>query len=255
MVHIGGFKATVDYWNFDFKDALTAEAPTDLVTLMFPGGSNTGNCGNAAFAALQSRLTFDQGNCSRANILAYRTKYINGGEVKTSGVDFQADLAVGQVLGGDLTTGFDGTYLLTYDESPYAVEGIPVAAGVSHRAGTYRASLFTGYNKIRANGYVNWSAGIHNLRWQVRFISSTNQIEANSIAIAAQVHGTTKIPEYWQSDITYRVELPWDTTATLSVQNLFDKEPPFAIGTQYNYDPGSANPLGRVYSIGVKKRF
>ncbi|MCI3134168.1 TonB-dependent receptor domain-containing protein [Phenylobacterium aquaticum] len=255
MVHIGGFKATVDYWNFDFKDALTAEAPTDLVTLMFPGGSNTGNCGNAAFAALQARFTFDQGNCSRANILAYRTKYINGGEVKTSGVDFQADLAVGQVFGGDLTTGVDGTYLLTYDESPYTVEGIPVSAGVSHRAGTYRASVFTGYNKVRANGYVNWSSGIHNLRWQVRFISSTNQVEANSIAIAAQVHGTTKIPEYWQNDITYRIELPWDTSATLSVQNLFDKDPPFAIGTQYNYDPASANPLGRVYSIGVKKRF
>ena len=63
------------------------------------------------------------------------------------------------------------------------------------------------------------------------------------------------IAEYWQHDITYKVELPWDTTATLSVQNLLDKDPPFAIGTQYNYDPGSANPLGRVYSLGIKKRF
>ena len=42
---------------------------------------------------------------------------------------------------------------------------------------------------------------------------------------------------------------------SLSLQNLFDKEPPFAIGTQYNYDPGSGNPLGRVFVVGVRKKF
>ena len=37
--------------------------------------------------------------------------------------------------------------------------------------------------------------------------------------------------------------------------NILDKDPPFAIGTQYNYDPGSGNPLGRVWTVGIKKRF
>ncbi len=41
----------------------------------------------------------------------------------------------------------------------------------------------------------------------------------------------------------------------MTVQNLFDEDPPFAIGTQYNYDPGSGNPLGRVYAVALKKRF
>ena len=72
------------------------------------------------------------------------------------------------------------------------IEGFPSnAAGVQERAGTYRASLFTGYNKLRANGYLNWSSGIHNLRWQTRFISSTTQVETNSIALAAAL----KLPE------------------------------------------------------------
>jgi iron complex outermembrane receptor protein len=123
------------------------------------------------------------------------------------------------------------------------------------RAGTYRASIFTGYNELRANAYVNYSSGPHNLRWQIRHVSSTLQTEANSIAIAAQVHGTTKIAEYWQHDLTYTGQLPWDTTGTIAVLNLFDKDPPFAIGTQYNYDPGSGNPLGRVITVGLKKRF
>ncbi|HEX5380113.1 MAG TPA: TonB-dependent receptor [Phenylobacterium sp.] len=256
VVDIGRFNATVDYWNFDFQDALTSEATLDLLNVMFPGGSATGNCGNAAYASVQARFTFDQGNCSRANILTYRTQYINGGQVKTSGVDFQANLDVGDVLGGDLTTGFDGTYLLTYDEAPYQIEGFNSnSAGVQHRVGTYRASIFTGYNRIRGNAFVNWASGRHNLRWQIRYISSVNQIETNPINIAKAVRSTTKIPEYWQHDITYKVELPWDTTAVISVQNVLDEDPPFAIGTQYNYDPSSANPLGRVYSLGVKKRF
>ena len=256
VVKIGGFDATVDYWNFDFQDALTSEATADLILLMFPGGAaDTGaRCGQAAYAAIQARFTF-AGACSRPNILSYRTQYINGGQVKTDGVDFQANLKVGELFGGDLSTGFDGTYLLNYDENPYSIEGLPVSAGTVKRAGTYRASIFTGYNRLRANAYVNWSMGGQNLRWQIRHVSSTIQTEANSINIAAAVKSTAKIGEYWQHDLTYRAELPWDTALTLSVMNLLDAEPPFAIGTQYNYDPGSGNPLGRVWTIGVKKRF
>jgi iron complex outermembrane receptor protein len=254
-VDIGGFRATVDYWNFDFEDPLTAETTADLLNVMFPGGSATGNCGVAAYAALQSRFTF-AGACGRANILSYRTQYINGGRIETSGVDFQANLEVGELFGGDLSTGFDGTYLLKYDEEPYDVEGFPSSAsGVQERAGTYRASLFTGYNRLRANAYVNWASGPYNLRWQIRHISSTTQVETNSINIARNVFSTIKIDEYWQHDLTLKADLPWDTTATFTVQNILDEDPPFAIGTQYNYDPGSGNPLGRVFQVGLKKRF
>ncbi len=250
----GPVTATVDYWNFDFKDALTSEATADLVNMMFPTGAAS-RCGVAAYAAVQARMAYDQGVCAKANILSYHTQYINGGPVKTSGVDFQLNLSAGQVIGGDLTTGFDGTYLLDYNETPYSIEGIPTATGEIHRAGTYRASIFTGYNRIRANFFMNWASGSHNLRWQTRYVSSVRQIEATPLAIAAYVSGPTKIPEYWQHDVTYKVELPWDTTATLSVMNLLDEKPPFAIGVQYNYDFGSGNPLGRVYALGLKKRF
>jgi iron complex outermembrane receptor protein len=255
MAKIGAFRATVDYWNFDFEDQLVLESATDMLAAMFPGGA-AANCGNPAYAALQQRFTFTTAGCGRANVQSYRTQYINGGKVKTSGVDFQFNLDVGEVLGGQLTTGVDGTYLLNYDEDPYQIEGIAApAAGTQKRAGTYRASIFTGYNKLRANAFLNWSSGIHNVRWQVRHTSSVTQIETNSIGLALATKGTTKIPEYWQHDLTYRAELPWDTTATLSIQNLFDEDPPFAIGTQYNYDPSSANPLGRVYAVALKKRF
>ena len=254
VIKVASVTATVDYWNFDFKNALTSEATADLLTLLFPA-TGPSNCGNPAYAAIQSRITFDQGVCSKPSILSYKTQYINGGPVKTSGVDVQVNWDVGDVLGGDLSAGADGTYLLKYDETPYSIEGVPTAAGVIHRAGTYRASIFTGYNRIRGNLFLNWASGPHNLRWQTRYVSKVRQIEATPLAIAAFVGGPTVIPEYWQHDITYKVDLPWDTTATLSVMNLLDEKPPFAIGVQYNYDFGSGNPLGRVVTLGVKKRF
>lgn len=165
MFKFANFNATVDYWQLDFKDGLTSEATADLLTLMFLAASQTCNFGNAAYPALQARFTFDQGVCGRSNILSYRTQYINSGRVKTKGIDFQVNLTVGEVLGGDLTAGVEGTYLLDYDETPYSVEGMPIAAGVIKRAGTYRASVFTGYNRICGNGFLNWSYGDHNVRW------------------------------------------------------------------------------------------
>ncbi|MCC7268555.1 MAG: TonB-dependent receptor [Caulobacteraceae bacterium] len=251
------FNATVDYWNFDFKNQLTVEATADLLNIFFPGGAATGLCDNAAYDAIEARFTFVPGSCLKTDILGYRTQYINGGKVETSGLDFQANVDFGDVLGGALTAGVDGTYLIKYDESPYSVEGFPVSTGVIKRAGTYRASIFTGYNRLRANAYINYSRGPHNLRWQMRHVSSTTHIESTPIAIARNTGQpeAMKIGEYWQHDLTYRVELPWDVTASLTVQNIFDEDPPFAIGTQYNYDPGSGNPLGRVFVVSAKKRF
>jgi len=55
-------------------------------------------------------------------------------------------------------------------------------------------------------------------------------------------------------DITVQAQLPWDTQLTLSIQNLFDKDPPDA-PSNYNYDYTTGNPLGRVFEIGVKKHF
>ena len=55
-------------------------------------------------------------------------------------------------------------------------------------------------------------------------------------------------------DITVQAELPWETQLTFSIQNIFNTDPPDA-PSNYNYDYTTGNPLGRVFEIGLRKRF
>jgi iron complex outermembrane receptor protein len=49
-----------------------------------------------------------------------------------------------------------------------------------------------------------------------------------------------------------------NTQLTVDVSNLFDKDPPFyydAGNNYYGFDPTVASPLGRIVSIGIRKKF
>mgnify|MGYP002648992598 CR=1 FL=1 len=50
------------------------------------------------------------------------------------------------------------------------------------------------------------------------------------------------------------VEEQIDTQLTASVQNVTDRDPPFA-RLDLNYDPFTGNPLGRVYKVGLRQKF
>ena len=55
-------------------------------------------------------------------------------------------------------------------------------------------------------------------------------------------------------DLTYRVELPWDSTLSVSALNVFDKDPSQA-RIEYSYDPFIGNPYGRTFKVVATKKF
>ena len=264
LVQFGGFSASVDYFNFDFTDELTAESAARLFATMFPAGG-TPQC---AVAPLAARFQFAGGVCAAANVLRVDVNAVNGPSTKTSGLDFRAQYDLDDFLmdGASWSIGGEATYLLRYKRGAFTLNGADniVFAPAEDRAGLHDLTgQFFSYPELRANGFLSVNQGPFTARWQTRYTEGTSPAfgttlfitEANpTAAFGRTLIATGKSKAYWQHDLIVRWNAPWDALVTLSVQNVFDKDPPFA-ASQYNYDYTNGNPLGRVFELGFKKQF
>lgn len=268
LVTTGGFSASVDYWTFDFKKELITEDAGQLIAAINPT-----NCANAAFRA---RFVFINNTCAATSLLQGTIKIVNGQNTKTSGFDLRAQYDFDDFFGMDfydtkVSVGGEATLTEEYKRGATTLLEDPsvVIAPALDRAGKHDlAGEFYSFPKTRASAFINVAGENWNLRYQLLYREGTTI--ASPVCPGDAGAGTTadcrysytsgnyesvgKLKDFWQSDVTLRVELPWETTATLSVQNLFDKDPPFA-QSFYNYDVTNGNPLGRVFKVGVRKTF
>ena len=263
LVNFGGFRGSIDYYRFDFKDAIVAEPVSGIVNAVFPNGATgTNNCANPALAALVNRFTFI-GACSAANISRLRTQYVNGADINTSGIDVVADYDIDDVFGGRLGLGVNATYVIEYKTGAQLVEGVSVAPGFE-AAGflNYQTTAFP-IPQIKGQGYVEYTNGPHNLRVSVNYVDGytdqrTGPFATNAFRNADGSFFTNtdgkEIGSYTTIDATYRVKLPIGAALTFSVDNVFDKAPPFA-RLDLSYDPFTADALGRTFKLGVSGAF
>jgi len=276
IFELGGFTATVDYWNFNFENPIVTEPVAGMVATMFPTAA--GHCGDPAFAELQARFTFN-GACLVTNVVRLDTNVINGARVKTDGVDFSVDYRINDVLGGALRLGGDATWVHKYTTESLTVAGQLVQQpfnGVGFL--NYQTTAYP-LPEWKGSAFVEYSHGPHNLRATVRYIDSYTDQRTAPFAAGAYNNNTCggtvpagtgtcgwsagdlvsnpngkTIDNFVTLDLTYRVFLPYDTTVTASAINVFDADPPFA-RLDLNYDPFTASSLGRVLKVSVNKKF
>ena len=265
LFNAGSFKASVDYFVFDFKNPIVAEPVAGMVASLYPNGAaGANNCANAAYAGLVSRFTFN-GACGTptTSIARLRTNYINGAPVKNSGFDFSADYRFKDVLSGDIQIGGSATYIQKYEVGATQVEGITVEKAFDAVGLLNYQTTVVPIPKWKGDAFVEWNSGPHNLRLSVHYIGSyTDQRTAPFAANAYKdttgagvtVSAGKKIEKQVLTNLAYRVFLPWDTTATLAITNLFDKDPSYA-RLDLGYDPFTGDPLGRTYKFGLRKKF
>ena len=259
LVNTGGFRASLDYFKYDFSGPIESEPVAGIVAALF-GATGAANCGNPAYAALQSRFTFTGAGCGVGNVQRLRTQYVNSADVTTSGVDFSAsyELPVGT---GSVTAGFAGTYVIDYKTSDVVVEGVtvqPAFDGVGLL--NYQTTAYP-LPKWKGNAYLQGDFGDHSLRLQVNYLDGyTDQRGAaifgpNTGALAgASVTTGKNIGSFTTVDGTYRLRLKTGTTIALSALNILDQDPPFARLDQ-NYDPFTASPLGFTAKISITQDF
>ncbi|PZQ57936.1 MAG: TonB-dependent receptor [Phenylobacterium zucineum] len=263
IANAGPFKATLDYWNFDFKNPLVSEPVGGIFNTMFPTGTGTGNCGNAALAGLQSRFTFN-GACNVANLSRIRTQAINGPGVKTDGIDIIASYRMSDVLGGRAEVGGTLTYVRKYTVEDTVIEGVTVSKafdGVGKL--NYQTQIFP-IPQWKAQAYLEYNRDIHTARLTMNFVDSYVDQRTAPFApnvVRDGVNGAVPLTNAGQKiktqtifDFTYRATLAWDTTVILSIDNLFDTDPSFA-RLDLGYDPFTGNALGRATKITINKKF
>jgi iron complex outermembrane receptor protein len=83
--------------------------------------------------------------------------------------------------------------------------------------------------------------------------SLANVVPGPGVQPAAILAGQT-IEDTMFHDLSYLLQLPWDTTLSLTVENFTDEDPSFA-RLDLNYDPFTSSALGRTYKLGLRKRF
>lgn len=266
ILDIGNFRATVDYWSFKLKDLLTSEPLQAVLNVAFPGG--TGTC-DLSDPFIAQHFSFS-GPCSAANVAGVKLLQINGPQTTTSGIDVLATMDFPEVWGGSAVVGGSLSYILDYTVNALVIDGVTFspetdAVGFAN----FGNSLAYPLPEWKAEVYGEYTRERHNLRWTIRYMdgyidqrtaqftlsaANTQVSPTPGVSPSAVTYSGRKIDAFIQHDLAYRVELPWETTATLTVQNVFDRDPSFA-RTELNYDALTSNPLGRTFKLGVRKRF
>jgi iron complex outermembrane receptor protein len=259
IARVGGLRATVDYWSFDFEKPIVAEPFEAIVNAMFPGGTPV-NCGNPAFAALQARFNFFPGTpCAVTNVARLRTNFINGSKQKTSGVDLLAEYDVPEpIWDTNVTIGGSLTYVFEYKVDATTVEGLVVQPAYDAVNRLNSGQSVVPMPDWKAQLFAEFTHGRHNLRFTANYISAYIDDRITPFLPSAALGGQAllkgkKIEENVIVDAAYRAELPWDTTLVLRLQNIFDKDPSFA-RVAPGYDPFTGNPLGRTFKVILSKK-
>lgn len=247
LLNTSGFDAGVDYYNYSIKNILTNEPQNAIVNALFPNGAaGANNCATADAQFIADHFEFS-GACSAANLTKVKLLRINGPKVHFSGIDFRASYSTGGVFGGRLSFGGTANVILSYKFDGFSVAGLAVA-GFDAVGKLNQGTLANSLPKWKVNSFVNYSNGPFNLRWTGRYYSTyIDQRQATTTL-------GYSIPGQFQHDVALNVDLPWDTTFSFTVTNLFDKDPPMALMAE-GYDATTADALGRTFRIGFRKKF
>ncbi|MFQ3665637.1 MAG: TonB-dependent receptor, partial [Sphingomonadaceae bacterium] len=240
------------YWSIDIDDQIVAEGVAGLVAAVFGPGAGPATPANCA-SPFASRFTFSGGpaggGCGAltpalGQVVRARTDIVNGADVKTTGIDFLVQYSHELTSAFSFTVGSSGTYVLSYDVAAYIQQGIVLqpaleAAGkLNFQTSAYPISRFRGQAWIDAS----WRQ--HDWRLAGNYVHGYTDERPPAL----------RIPAFYTIDFSWNLTLPNDLALNFTVFNLTDKEPGFA-RLDLNYDPFTANPLGRHFSFGVRKTF
>ena len=240
---LDGFTLSVTYWQTKYAGAITSPAMT--LDAQLPGLTKNLilNPTNAQIAAAYDGTRFVAAVPSGpVTFLQYFVQQ-NAFNLYADGIDFSAHYAFALDGMGDFRLGIDGSEKLRFDQQGGGYGGVIVSNLNRNNNQTFSSLALTG------RGSVGWrldplSADL--------FLNYTNPYY--------QAATTTKAPANVTVDLMVGYALPSadpylaGTQVYVSAQNLFNQPPP-AYNVAAGYDVADASPLGRLVSLGLRKRW
>jgi iron complex outermembrane receptor protein len=239
------FYGSVDYWSFDFEDPFQVENQGQLVNAYLANGCADGGAGvgvNPDCSILRGRISpLGAGGTTLERIAR---NIINGGDIKTTGIDVAAEYSFDDVMDGELTLGFNGTFVLEYESADFVTaDGVTLAPGGDFTGKLNVGTPFTPQPDFKGNLFARWGNESHRVTYNIVYVDSYADDIAPNAALAT-------IDDHASHDLHYINNMLEDFTFSLSVINLTDEDPPFA-STDLNFDAYTHNPFGRMIKVGV----
>ena len=237
-----GLQVSVDYFDISVKGYIAAPGSQLIVDRCFAGITQA--CG---------QITFGNAN----SIAQIRNVSLNLDELVTKGEDFEVSYRK-SLAGGDLSMRLLASHV---EEATTNTFGIAI-----DRAGQTGGLLSGGMPDWLLTSYVTYARRPFSVTLQGRFINSgvvdATRIDPSDAGYAPTLLNSTNdnhVASAFYANLfgTFDVPAFGDTTVQLFgvVNNLFDKDPPFAPEGQYPTNPTYFDQIGRTYRVGVRVQF
>ncbi len=233
---IPGFSFTVDYWEVDLDDAITSIAAGNVITECVLNG-DLNQCANIT--------RFADGNINA--VVAAQT---NIGSETAAGIDFAFNYNRSTAIGL-----FDTRLLVTYlDERESTVTGDPldIAGFFSPGVNGFARGVFPEWKGLFT---IDWSYEDLGAAINIEYIDSLTDLDFDAVP-SREAPFLQSIESEWYVDLVGRYTLPWGTTFSFGITNLFNNDPPFIVN-EFNAstDTDTYRLLGRSWFANLTHNF
>ncbi len=226
-----GFSISLDYWRFDIDDIIIKDSLQQILN---------NDCLDDGVAN-DPRVHRGPGGVIRSVDVAFG----NAASLITSGLDFAAAYNYDAGELGVLDAGVRATYM-----TKYSFRQVAGAARVDGAGSRNFTNPFTSAPEWRVNVNLNWTKGNHTAGAIVRYISSYTDDNGGGAKIAA--HTTLDLQYSLNLDQLFGTSK--GTMLSAGILNVFDNDPPFAVGVQ-GFDSKVHDPRGRMIYIRARQNF
>ncbi|MEG3173618.1 TonB-dependent receptor [Sphingomonas sp. ZB1N12] len=263
---IPGFSVTVDYYNIKVKGAITTPTPGDVISSCFGPAPYTNVSAAAASdpACTSIRRNSNTGGLDGLPALApgLFAPLSNLGKLKTDGIDlgvnYRRDLGFTR-----LSLSFQGNWT---NSSKF--QATPTSFN-RDCTGYYSVNCLSIQPEFYWNSRATFSfdAVDVSVLWRhidgVRYEPDAGTLYSGVVTpLGGGTYDLNRIPAYNYIDLSTRFNVAENFDLTITVQNLFDKEPPFvgasAGSTSFNSGntyPSTYDALGRRFAVGARLHF